>query len=813
MASPRQLSNSPDPTSSEPPSATTDIVAPLIFNAIVGSALMVSLVALVWLANRQWGKDKTIGDAEAGDEQVKRPERGFWATVLAKYRAGPPPGSKSSSVLGALWSTSIDEIALAKGEDAATVLAFLRTALSLFVFLSLLFCPVLIPLHATAQPNADWLSSISIVNLPSGSDRLPVHLAIGWILVLVSAASIGGWWGAILSEGRRRHWREPKDSAVMVSEAIDPAPAAPLPAEGELFEHAVLLLHIPPDLRTEHALRGFLGCVVPGSRVACVEFVRDTSDLEKTVGKRMDAIERIEAKLQDAWKAGVDAKALQAMLGVPAAIRRPTDDVKVKLSPSFLDSLEADYRELRRLEFKIADQRRAVAEHVDRTKRCAAFVAFDDADTALAAARALLAPSTYDRPVGALNYVLSPRFRIVAGPAMADIAWSRLGKRTPRLLYVARTLGVWATVLAISVAWTIPVGFIVGLLNLDNLANLFPWLQSGIEALPPAAVGLIQGLIPALVVSIWQALLPSLLLAILKFLPPPMLPTLPALALALFRSFHVYLLFNLIFVIPLSSGLFSTLTEIIIDPGRIPKLLGDSLVNTGSFFVNYVQVQAFTSVTSAWLLRPLDILTVLLGIFFFSKWTARKKENFRESAAAVRIGSEMVTPVLVLTLGLVFAQVQPLILPFVSFYFLMLYFSYKFSYIFWHQPPGGTTGHGMARAGLAAALAGRCLLALVIQVLTLLGILTTKGLYVSAPVALTILLGCLIVFWRRCERVLGDLAGAIRIGKPEADRHAGVRGLSQGSPDEPCSWWTSPTLFAKLESIRAPDGPPVTRDV
>lgn len=127
----------------------------------------------------------------------------------------------------------------------------------------------------------------------------------------------------------------------------------------------------------------------------------------------------------------------------------------------------------------------------------------------------------------------------------------------------------------------------------------------------------------------------------MSLLPSPLLSSLPALPISLLRAFHVYLLINLLLVVPLSSGLFSTLTTIFTEPASIPTLLGQSLVDTGGFFADYVALQGIVGVVSSALLRNVDWLGLIAGIWGWGKWSDRRKEGYLDNVGYVDVGSEM----------------------------------------------------------------------------------------------------------------------------------------------------------------------------
>lgn len=87
----------------------------------------------------------------------------------------------------------------------------------------------------------------------------------------------------------------------------------------------------------------------------------------------------------------------------------------------------------------------------------------------------------------------------------------------------------------------------------------------------------------------------------------------------------------------------------------------------------------------------------------------------------------------------------------------------------------------------------------VIWLLTLLGILTTKQLFISAPLVLTPLIILLIIFWTRCEKVWDD--AGIHVGQ-DTSEPAQIRGVRKGKRPERCDRWKSPAVWGELEEVR-----------
>jgi calcium permeable stress-gated cation channel len=106
---------------------------------------------------------------------------------------------------------------------------------------------------------------------------------------------------------------------------------------------------------------------------------------------------------------------------------------------------------------------------------------------------------------------LTPRY-IETAPE--DVVWDNM-----QLVWWQRLLRVYAINAAIGaliVFYAIPTAFVGSISNITYLTNLLPWLGF-IYNLPSQLLGLITGLLPAVMLTIWMSLLPFILRIACKF--------------------------------------------------------------------------------------------------------------------------------------------------------------------------------------------------------------------------------------------------------------------------------------------------------
>ena len=106
---------------------------------------------------------------------------------------------------------------------------------------------------------------------------------------------------------------------------------------------------------------------------------------------------------------------------------------------------------------------------------------------------------------------MTPRY-IETAPE--DVIWGNM-----QLVWWQRLIRVYAingAIAALVVFYAIPTAFVGSISNITYLTNLLPWLRF-IYNLPTQILGLITGLLPAVMLAIWLSLLPYILRLAIHF--------------------------------------------------------------------------------------------------------------------------------------------------------------------------------------------------------------------------------------------------------------------------------------------------------
>lgn len=208
---------------------------------------------------------------------------------------------------------------------------------------------------------------------------------------------------------------------------------------------------------------------------------------------------------------------------------------------------------------------------------------------------------------------MAPRF---IGVNPEEVIWKNL--KINWASRVVRNILTIAFVCLLIIFWSIPVGFVGILSNINSLIELAPWL-GWLHKIPSQIFGLIQGLLPAVLLAVLMALLPIILRQSAKIGGAP---TLSAVELRTQNSYFGFQVVQVFLITTLTSAASASVTSILCKPADAPNLLATNLPKASNFYISYFVLQGLTISSGALLGVAGLILFRLLGKFLDS--TPRK---------------------------------------------------------------------------------------------------------------------------------------------------------------------------------------------
>ncbi|XWS30224.1 hypothetical protein CRYUN_Cryun24cG0098700 [Craigia yunnanensis] len=233
--------------------------------------------------------------------------------------------------------------------------------------------------------------------------------------------------------------------------------------------------------------------------------------------------------------------------------------------------------------------------------------------------------------------------------------------------------------IAITILFLIPVVVVQGLTHLDQLETWFPFLK-GILSLTFVS-DLITGYLPSLILQLF-----------LKVVPPIMI---------LFSSMQGYIshsqieksactkllwftVWNIFFANVLS-GSALTMVNILLEPKKIPGMLGVAVPAQASFFIAYVVTSGWTSLSS-------ELFRLIPLLYSFMKRLFAGKDDDDFEIPSIPYHSEIPSVLFFELLGVTYFFLAPLILPFLLVYYCLGYIIYRNQFLNVYAPKFETGG-------------------------------------------------------------------------------------------------------------------------
>ena len=438
-----------------------------------------------------------------------------------------------------------------------------------------------------------------------------------------------------------------------------------------LTSRTVLFMSIPKDMLSEQALiQAF------GRHVRKVWMVTDAKDLEDKVDDRTKLhmkLEAAEVKLSKQANAA-RLKAEKKNPGSQSDHRDPNHWIDNKKRPTHklkpligkkVDTINYGRDELPKMNKEIAREQRThqtgAAEYVG-----AAFIEFSSQHAAQRA---------YQLAQKGNKKSMEPRYIDVQPD---EIIWKNL-KANYATRKIKCLIGT-AIILTIIMFWTPITAFVGAVSNINYLTNKVPFL-SFINDIPSVILGVVTGLLPAIILAVCVILVPIVCRLIAKQFEP----TLSAVELKTQTWYFTFQVIQVFLIPTFVSGAASVVTQIINQPGSAATLLAENLPKASNFYISYFILYGLAQAGFQLLNIVALLLFVVLGKLLDK--TPRKMYNRYTTLAGLGWGSEYPKWTNLGVIALSYSCISPLLLGFATIGFALLYiaFRYKWLLVFGNQ--------------------------------------------------------------------------------------------------------------------------------
>ncbi|KAJ8658295.1 hypothetical protein O0I10_005978 [Lichtheimia ornata] len=592
--------------------------------------------------------------------QVYRPR-----TYLVDEKRQPPLSDNGAlSWIYTMLRMTDTEVLQSIGLDRFMVLRFLRMGIVVFGLFTFLAVPILIPLNVINQLDTKGLNLLTIGNVKD-LNRLWAHLILA---VILSAGIIYYTFREtrVFLVLRRRFLLSP-DYAKSVTARTLYVPSIP-EGSNNIDELTKIFNRFPGGVRR-------------------IWIARDTKDLPDIVAEREKHVKGLEGAVTNAIAAsykhhaknkGGDQIESGGSWVIPDKLR-PRHRVSplpisVPCVGRKVDSLEYYHKEISDLNGKILAAQRSPEAYPQLSS---AFIEFNQQIAAHMAAQCV---------IHSHELQMAPRFLQIAP---SDIIWDNMNIKSLERL-IRRFISLTLTS-AIVIFWIIPVGFVQAVANIQSLTEVLPFLAV-LNSLPPTAVGIIQGILPAVALAILVALVPIIFKI---FSTQEGIPQKSMVDLALLDKYFFFLYVDVMLISTIVGGVVQAIGAIAKNPLSIINTLAESLPKASTFFITYVMLQALNSSGQA-MLQTVPL--VLSYVFPFLSKTPRDIYTQRTKCPTTSLGTLVPSHTIIFVLGIEYSTIAPLILPFVALFFMLTYFVYLYQFLFVYELEYETGGLAFPRA-------------------------------------------------------------------------------------------------------------------
>ncbi|GJN20234.1 hypothetical protein PR202_gb07586 [Eleusine coracana subsp. coracana] len=303
-------------------------------------------------------------------------------------------------------------------------------------------------------------------------------------------------------------------------------------------------------------------------------------------------------------------------------------------------------------------------------------------------------------------------------PEPRDVYWPNLA--IPFFSLSIRRFLISVAVFALVFFYMIPITFVQSLANLEGLEKVAPFLRPVIEV--QVVKSFLQGFLPGLALKLFLYILPTVLMIMSKV---EGYVSLSSLERRTASKYYYFMLVNVFLGSIIAGTAFEQLYYFLhLSPNQIPRTIGVGIPMKATFFMTYIMVDGWAGIAN-------EILRVKpLVIYHLKNMFIVKTERDREKAmnpGSIGLGENLPSLQLYFLLGLVYAVVTPILLPFVIIFFGFAFLVYR------HQIINVYNQEYESAAAFWPQVHSRIIASLLISHLTLFGLLGTKKAAYSTP--------------------------------------------------------------------------------
>nr|URM60678.1 BBR-BPC family protein [Gymnema sylvestre] len=561
------------------------------------------------------------------------------------------------------------------GLDSAVYLRIYLLGLKIFVPITLLAFSILVPVNWTnstlAKSNVEYseIDKLSISNIPLGSQRFWTHIIMAYAFTFWTCYVLRKEYETVST--MRLHFiaserRRPDQFTVLVKNV----PPDPDETISESVEHFFLVNH--PDHYLSH-------------QVVC-----NANKLAKLVEEK---------KSKQNW---LDYYQLKYS-------RNPSQRPTMKtgflgLCGDKVDAIDHQTAEIERLSKEIAEERERVLNN-PKALMPAAFVSFK---TRWGAAVCAQTQQSRNPTLWLTEWASEPR----------DVYWNNLA--IPYVSLTIRRLIIAVAFFFLTFFFMIPITIVQSLANIEGIQKKLPFLKVIIDI--SFIKSFIQGFLPGIALKIFLILLPTILMMMSKFEGYLSMSSLER------KSANKYYIFNFVNVFLgsiIAGTAFQQLNTFLHQSANdIPKTIGVAIPMKATFFITYIMVDGWAGIAGE-ILRLKPLIFFHLKNFFMVKTEKDREKAMDPGSLGFNTGEPQIQ--LYFLLGLVYAVVTPLLLPFILIFFGLAYV------VFRHQIINVYNQEYESAAAFWPDVHGRIISALVISQLLLMGLMSTKHAASTTP--------------------------------------------------------------------------------